>query len=343
MRVAYRIARPINLEIDLTIAGFTVLLGSSGAGKTTVLRALAGLLPAAGEPYGGLPPQTRPIGYLPQGVLLFPHLSVWRNVAYAIRERRSLKRQRAEALLDRVGLGGFAERAPRTLSGGQMQRVALARALAREPELLLLDERTNALDPATRDRVLDELRSLIEELQLPALVATHDRHLATIGDRVAILAGHRIVQEGPPDELFDRPRSEAAARLAGFENILEARIVGQSEAGAVVECGGTGLRVTASDWARTAPAGLAIRAADLRVRPQAAKPGKNALNLTVAKLRREGLGTRLQLRGALELEALLPLQTPPCFAPGDSVTVFLPPDRLRLIELMQPTSRGIRN
>ncbi len=343
MHVAYRIARPIDLEVDLTITGFTVLLGSSGSGKTTLLRALAGLLPACGQPYGGLPPQTRPIGYLPQEALLFPHLSVWRNVAYAMRGRRSVKRRRVEALLDRVGLGGFAERAPRTLSGGQMQRVALARALAREPELLLLDEPTNALDPATRDRVLDELRTLIEELQLPALVATHDRHLAAIGDRVAILAGHRIVQEGPPEELFERPRSDAAARLAGFENVLEARIVSQSDTGAVVECAGTELRATACDGAGTAPAGLAIRAAVLKLRPRVATPGENALNLTIAKLRREGLGTRLQLRGALDLEALLPPHTPVCFAPGDSVTIFLPTDRLRLIELMRPASGETRD
>src|SRR5574340_461566 len=113
MQIDYRLDRPLSIEARLTVSGFTVLAGASGEGKTCLLRAIAGLLPAAGEPYAGLPPQRRPVGYLPRGG-----------------ERRA----RALALLARLGIGGLAERLPGALSGGQQQRVALARALAREPE-----------------------------------------------------------------------------------------------------------------------------------------------------------------------------------------------------------------
>jgi len=165
MRVEYRLPHPISLDIALDIAGFTVLLGLSGAGKTSLLKAIAGLIPGTGTIYSGLPPQQRPVGYMPQDGALFPHLSVWRNVAYAMRGSRRVKYAKARDLLERVGLTELAARDPRTLSGGQRQRVALARALAREPELLLLDEPTNALDAATRQQVLGELRALIGELK----------------------------------------------------------------------------------------------------------------------------------------------------------------------------------
>ena len=115
MRVDYRIASPIALNVALDIEGFTVLLGLSGAGKTTLLKAIAGLIPGAGAPYGGLPPQQRPVGYMPQGYALFPHLPVWRNVAFAMNGTRAAKYDRACDLLQRVGLGDLAERDPRTL------------------------------------------------------------------------------------------------------------------------------------------------------------------------------------------------------------------------------------
>ena len=124
MRIDYRIVRPIALSASFDVEGFTVLLGASGEGKTLLLRAIAGLLPARGEPFNGLPPQRRAVGYLPQGHALFPHLNAWQNVAFALSGPR--RRMEAMAWLARVGLAELAERWPAQLSGGQQQRVALA-------------------------------------------------------------------------------------------------------------------------------------------------------------------------------------------------------------------------
>jgi molybdate transport system ATP-binding protein len=137
LEVHYRLRWPIALEARFQIRGFTALLGESGVGKTTLLKALCGLIPAEGTPYSGLPPEKRPVGYLPQDLALFPHMTALENVAFPLSGRG---KGEALALLARVGLLEHAHKRPQALSGGQRQRVALARALARKPELLLLDE-----------------------------------------------------------------------------------------------------------------------------------------------------------------------------------------------------------
>jgi len=197
MDIHYRLERPVAMDVHLQVEGFTVLLGLSGEGKSILLKAIAGLLPASGTPFGGLPAQQRPIGYLPQGYGLFPHLRAWENVAFPLPPGTDRRRE-AMDLLVRMGLADWADRYPATLSGGQRQRVALARALARRPQLLLLDEPTSALDMATRDEILEDLIAEMRQLQIPVLAVTHDPHLATMADRMAILAGGAIAQEGTP-------------------------------------------------------------------------------------------------------------------------------------------------
>jgi len=226
MHIDYRIDRPIQLHTSFDVEGFTILLGQSGEGKTTLLRALAGLLPAEGEPFGGLPPQHRAVGYVPQGYALFPHLRAWENVAFSL-PRGAKRRAQALELLARVGLVPEAEQYPSALSGGQQQRVALARALARKPQLLLLDEPSSALDAATRDEVMAELISEVHEFDVPALAVSHDPHLAALADRVVVMSGRRIVQQGTPAEVLSRPGSAAVARLLGHRNLFAAAVAGQ--------------------------------------------------------------------------------------------------------------------
>jgi len=146
-------------------------------------------------------------------------------VAFAL-ARGPHRRVQALELLARVRLVGVAERYPAALSGGQQQRVALARALARKPQLLLLDEPSSALDAATRDEVMAELISEMHEFGLPALAVSHDPHLAALADRVAVMSGRRIVQQGTPAEVLSRPGSPAVARLLGHRNLFTARVVG---------------------------------------------------------------------------------------------------------------------
>jgi len=223
MRIDYRIEHPVTLSARFEVEGFTVLLGASGAGKSLLLRAIAGLLPARGEPFDGLPAQRRAVGYLPQGYGLFPHLSAWRNVAFALRGQD--RREQAMSWLERVHMTAHAERRPAQLSGGQQQRVALARALARRPRLLLLDEPTSALDPATREDVIAELIAEVHDAGIPALAASHDPALAAVADQLVLMHGRRIVQTGTPAEVHARPVNGAVARLLGHRNVHRGTVV----------------------------------------------------------------------------------------------------------------------
>jgi molybdate transport system ATP-binding protein len=143
-----------------------------------------------------------------QEYALFPHLTVEKNVSFAGDKRRDL--------LERLGIAGLAKAKPGELSGGERQRVALARALARRPEILLLDEPMAALDPHTRGRVRAELRTLLRELRLPAILVTHDFvDAAAVADRIAVLVEGRVVQDGSAEELIARPANAFVAELAG--------------------------------------------------------------------------------------------------------------------------------
>ena len=195
--------RGFDVEVALDVGAETVaLVGPSGAGKTTVLRAIAGLakpsrrlVAANGEVWFDSErrinrrPEERAVGYVFQEYALFPHLSVERNVAFAGGEPGDL--------LERLGIGDLAKAKPTELSGGEQQRVALARALAHEPQILLLDEPMAALDPHTRGRVRAELRTLLHELGLPSILVTHDfLDASALADRIAVLVEGRIVQTG---------------------------------------------------------------------------------------------------------------------------------------------------
>jgi len=230
-------------ELDLDVAQTLVLFGPSGSGKTTVLRCLAGLEhPDQGRIAAGdevwfdstervdVAPQRRRIGYLPQGFALFPHLDVRTNIGYGIADgSREERRDRIGELVGLLGLDGLERRRPGELSGGQHQRVALGRALARKPRLLLLDEPLSALDAPTREQLRLELRRLLVDAGLTAIVVTHDRTEALVlGDRVAVMDEGSIRQLGPTLDVFDRPADETIARIVGVETVLPATVVDAS-------------------------------------------------------------------------------------------------------------------
>src|SRR5699024_4119698 len=305
MRIRCDMKWPLMLDIDFECHGFTALLGASGSGKSCLLRAIAGLLPAQTSPWSGFVPQHRPVGYLPQGLALFPHLRAWQNVAFSLRGRSSMLRRHAQALLADVGLAALADRYPHELSGGQQQRVALARARARSPELLLLDEPSSALDAITRDAVLGDLIHRIRDSSVPALAATHDPQVAGMADWIVLLAQGRIIQQGPPTEVMNRPLSEMAARLVGIPNIHTAEVVDGNGASLTLDCGGLTLTSAWPDWlGKAGHVGVAIR-------PEAVVPASGedtgGFEATVVGHRSEGLFQRLSLQmGSITMQALLP-------------------------------------
>lgn len=228
-----------HLKVDLTaeLGQTTVLLGESGSGKSTILRLLAGLLvPEQGKivmdgvPYVDtqksllVPPQERPFGYVFQDYVLFPHLSVFENIAFGLRAQRLPRRhifERVERAVSQMQLVGLERRLPSQLSGGQQQRVALARALVLQPKLLLLDEPLSALDIQTRREIRRELRHLLEDLGITTILVTHDYLEALIfGYQIVVLSGGKVLQQGSQRDLIERPRSSYVAELVGMNWFL---------------------------------------------------------------------------------------------------------------------------
>ncbi len=217
------------------------LLGPSGSGKTTLLRAVAGLeQPHAGSVaiagrtlYDGaagidVPAEKRDLGLVFQSYALWPHKTVFDNVAYPLKLRKVAPDEigrRVHDALKNLGLGHLAERYPHQLSGGQQQRVSIARALVYNPPVILLDEPLSNLDAKLREEARAWLRNLIVELQLSALVVTHDQAEAmAMSDRILLLNGGVIEQQGTPQEMYDHPRSRFVADFMGSNNTLKGRI-----------------------------------------------------------------------------------------------------------------------
>lgn len=231
------------LTIDVNVkaaGGVTVLFGSSGAGKTSILRAIAGIItPDEGRIRLGedtyfdsaaginLPMQQRKVGYVFQNHALFPHLTAEQNVLYGIRaDSRSSAHEHAQELFSILGIQKIADRYPHRLSGGEQQRVALARALATDPLIMLLDEPLSAVDVATRSRLLEEISAIQRRSGIPFLYVTHNhREAARLGDTLIVIDEGKVVQEGIPLEIFNAPQTASVAKVVGTENLFVGKIL----------------------------------------------------------------------------------------------------------------------
>ncbi len=231
-----RVLTGVNLEIEP--AEFFAFLGPSGSGKSTLLRAIAGFGPTPtgrilidGEDVTALPPWKRNVGMVFQSYALWPHMTVRKNVAFGLEERKisaAVTRRRVDAALELVGLSQFADRRPAQLSGGQQQRVALARTVVVEPRVLLLDEPLSNLDANLRVQMRRDILELQRKLELTTVFVTHDQEEAnTMSDRMAVLNDGVIQQVGAPVELYDRPANLFVADFLGTANVLEGRFIGE--------------------------------------------------------------------------------------------------------------------
>lgn len=303
-----------------------VLVGASGAGKTTLLRAIAGLAPGtarrmevAGHDVAPLPPERRDVVYLHQTPLLFPHLTVGGNVGFPLRVRKVARAEAAERVqqaLSAVHLESFADRMPRTLSGGQRHRVALARAIVARPAVLLLDEPFASLDPSLRQEVREAVIAIQREYGPALVLVTHDLDEAgLLGDQVGVLLGRRLAQVDRPAQLFGKPASLEVARFLGMPNEVPGRV---AEQGCFQSALGA-LRVS-----RTIPAGPAIAL----FRPEAVRISeRGSMAAAVVELRhRVHQTTAIVDVGGTRLEVALGGTRPP--AVRSLVQLTIDPDQI---------------
>jgi len=335
----------INLEIQ--DGELMTLLGPSGCGKTTTLRCIAGLLtPDEGEIYLGdervsdLPPERREVGLVFQNYALWPHMTVYDNLAFGLQLRKvpkaEIKRRVSEALA-LVRLSGFEERYPRQLSGGQQQRVALARALVIEPRLLLLDEPLSNLDAQLREEMRFEIRELQKKLGITSVYVTHDQAEALVlSDRIAILHEGKLVQVGSPAEIYNRPGNKFVAGFIGLTSFIEGTIVRRDEArGYVVVRTRDELEIRArSDTLNPGQkVTLAIRPEHIALYPEEPATRPSEANLfTGTVLRGAYLGDVVDYRirvGEWTLRAHTGTDT--ALRPDQRVLLAISPDRITLI------------
>ncbi|GAA1134853.1 ABC transporter ATP-binding protein [Nocardioides aquiterrae] len=305
----------VDASLALEDGHVLAVLGPSGSGKSTLLRAVAGLEPAAagsiswdGHDLAGVPTHRRGFALMFQDGQLFGHLTVARNVGYALRLRRTPNAAaRVRELLALVGLEGYEDRLPATLSGGERQRVALARSLAVQPRLLLLDEPLSALDAGLRERLATDLRDILRAAGTTALMVTHDQDEAfTVADRLAVMRDGRIVQQGDIAEVWRAPADPETALFLGY-----ARVLSGPRAGALLRAAGL----------REAPA-VAVRRSALVV----ADRGPLSGTVVSGRVTPELIRLVVDVDGIGELDAVARLDTHP--GAGDRVALVVDASRL---------------
>ncbi|AXI54220.1 Fe3+/spermidine/putrescine ABC transporter ATP-binding protein [Sulfitobacter sp. JL08] len=240
-----------DVSMDIAQGEFFSLLGASGCGKTTLLRMLAGFESTSageifidGQPSADVPPHHRPVNMVFQSYAIFPHLNVRDNIAYGLRKQKLPKAKHAalvDEMLDLIKLPGYGDRKATELSGGQRQRIALARALILRPKVLLLDEPLGALDKQLREQMQLELRALQRKVGITFVFVTHDQEEAlTLSDRIAVMAGGRVLQVDTPSGLYERPQTREVASFIGNMNFFRGTVRRNGSAMAAIETEGLG-------------------------------------------------------------------------------------------------------
>jgi len=344
---AFTAVQPMNLGVEP--GAFVTLLGPSGCGKTTTLRMVAGLAaPTEGDilikgaRVNDVPIHRRNLGLVFQNYALFPHKTVFDNVAFGLKYRKVGKAEiakRVRRALELVQLPQMVDRYPSQLSGGQQQRIALARAVVVEPDVLLLDEPLSALDANLREEMRVELKKIQHQLGITTIFVTHDQSEAlAMSDTIIVMNNGRIEQEGSPQDVYNRPRSEFVARFLGNSNLLDGRIVAYDTDEVRIEVAGMGeIRAEAegSGGARNGESvRLIVRAEKLRLSSVLEDDaGATSLPGRVETVDYQGQAARYFVAvGPHSLQVINPIDRQP-FAEGAEVAVQV---RARDIVLLRP-------
>jgi putative spermidine/putrescine transport system ATP-binding protein len=334
-----------SMDLEVASGAFVTLLGPSGCGKTTTLRMIAGLAtPSDGDirikgvRVNEVPIHKRNLGLVFQNYALFPHKSVFDNVAFGLKYRGVAKAEVAERVrraLELVRLPQMADRRPAQLSGGQQQRIALARAIVIEPDVLLLDEPLSALDANLREEMRIELKRIQDQLGIATVFVTHDQSEAlAMSDTIVVMSAGYVEQIGSPEEVYNSPSSEFVAKFLGNSNILDGRIVGQAGEHLKIAVDGLGEVQAAADAARAGDGHvrLVVRAEKLHLfDANDSEQDAGALSGRVEAVDYQGQAARYFVRvGPHSLQAINPIDRRP-FAQGAEVSVRIRPRDIVLL------------
>jgi spermidine/putrescine transport system ATP-binding protein len=332
-----------SLSLEIESGSFFALLGPSGCGKTTTLRMIGGFEePTEGHillgerEVSGLPAYKRDVNTVFQSYALFPHLSVFENVAFGLR-RRSVRGEtlsgRVKEMLRIVGLEGMERRKPRQLSGGQQQRVALARALVNRPQVLLLDEPLGALDLKLRKQMQLELKGIQHDIGITFVHVTHDQEEAmTMADRIAVMNSGRIEQLGTPTELYETPATAFVAGFLGVSNLIPGTVSGSDT-----------VRLRKGPEVRVRPESLGGRTGEVAVgiRPEKIELGQgqtNELDGTVVEEAYVGVATQYIVETACGRLTVYRQNASPGLngaSPGQRLTLSWSPDSTFVVDSME--------
>ena len=340
----------INLEVQT--GEFFSLLGPSGCGKTTTLRMIggfeeptSGLIELKGEDVTWLPPYKRHVNTVFQNYALFPHLSIFENVAFGLRRQKvgdAEVRNRVGEMLELVELPGFERRKPTQISGGQAQRVALARALINRPSVLLLDEPLGALDLKLRKQMQVELKRIQQEVGITFIFVTHDQEEAmTMSDRIAVMNKGRYEQLADPASLYERPRTRFVAGFLGVSNLLVSTPAGTADGYAVGQLAdGTTVRVPAALTEGLEQYEIGVRPEKIRLREltEEVPAGLNRLEGVITDASYLGVSTQYQVeaRGGAKIavyeQNVERATRAELWEPGEEVRMTWSPDHTFAVE-----------
>jgi putative spermidine/putrescine transport system ATP-binding protein/spermidine/putrescine transport system ATP-binding protein len=329
-------------DLDIQEGTLVTLLGPSGCGKTTILRMIAGLeIPTEGDIYikgkrvNDMPIHKRNLGMIFQNYALFPHKTIFDNVAFGLKYRSVPKgeiKKKVTQALDMVRLPGVETRMPSQLSGGQQQRIALARAIVIQPDVLLMDEPLSALDENLREDMRREIDNLQQMLGVTTIFVTHDqREALSMSDSIVVMEQGVVLQQGSPEEVYNYPVNHFVADFLGHSNFFNA-VVEKRDGDYVTVQVDDGNEVTAEhpgDWTQGQPVELVVRAQRLDIFPRESKKPESTVNLFNGRIKdRSYMGGEVSYFVELEngtVIHVIKIATLHPFRRGEEVTIQVPP------------------